>query len=152
MKMFRSSLRGFRKSDVNNYIIEIHREFADRVEELEGELHNVSAEKDRLSAELTLAAEDAKRSVELASRAEEAERNLETANTENKALQEKLRILEIQLEALTQSTATAEETANRREVENEKMKNLLRLIASSTSNGEASSADLASSLNPLMSP
>ncbi|MBR5447283.1 MAG: hypothetical protein IKV40_02550, partial [Clostridia bacterium] len=39
--MFKTSVRGFKKSDVNNYIIAMHSEFADKKEALEEELaHN----------------------------------------------------------------------------------------------------------------
>lgn len=36
--MFKTSVKGFNKSDVNNYIIEMHREFAEEKESLEEEL------------------------------------------------------------------------------------------------------------------
>lgn len=42
--MFKTSVKGFKKSDVNNYIITIHREFAEEKEALEEELSRVRGE------------------------------------------------------------------------------------------------------------
>ncbi len=42
--MFKTSVKGFKKSDVNNYIIMIHREFAEEKEALEEELFRMRGE------------------------------------------------------------------------------------------------------------
>ncbi len=149
MKMFRSSLRGFKKSDVNNYIIEIHREFADRIEELEGEVHRLSTENGQMSAELTSAAEAKKTAEEANARAEKAKRELEEAARENETLKAGLSSLEEELARLKNALKEAESSAERSENAGARANELLKLISDAPSANLTPSTDADGVTNPF---
>jgi len=100
-KRFRTSLFGFRKSDVNSYVEKILREFDNMLKEKENEINNIKSQNEEIKErynELLSKAEQinvdrAKVADALIQAQEKAERILEEAR--NQALQEKKSIEEL---------------------------------------------------------
>ena len=100
-KRFRTSLFGFRKSDVNSYVEKILREFDNMLKEKENEINNIKSQNEGmkekynelLSKTEQINADRAKVAYALIQAQEKAERILEEAR--NQALQEKRSIEEL---------------------------------------------------------
>jgi len=100
-KRFRTSLFGFKKSDVNSYVEKILREFDNMLKEKENEINNIKSQnedikeryKELLSKSEQINADRAKVADALIQAQEKAERILEDAR--NQALQEKKSIEEL---------------------------------------------------------
>lgn len=99
--MFRTSLKGFKKSEVNNYIITMHREFAEEKEALEEEL---SSKNSALQDAVELLSEKDtiinKLNVRLSDIPSLTEKN-EKLTDENKRLNEQITYLNSRIEELT---------------------------------------------------
>jgi len=100
-KRFRTSLFGFKKSDVNSYVEKILREFDNMLKEKENEINNIKSQNEGmkekynelLSKTEQINADRAKVAYALIQAQEKAERILEEAR--NQALQEKRSIEEL---------------------------------------------------------
>ena len=107
--MFKTSVKGFKKSDVNNYIIQMHREFAEEKEALEEDLSRIRAEYrdslDALCEKDALIGELNKRISEAEAFAEENKRLAE----ENKQLSDEIAALNAEFESVSSRAEIAEE-------------------------------------------
>ncbi len=95
MKMFKTSVRGFKKSDVNNYIIELNRDFSDIKANYEHEI-----------TELKLKLSEAEEQLE---KSRSNEERLEASFAENSRLNSENSSLKASLDALTESYNNVEE-------------------------------------------
>ncbi len=109
--MFKTSVKGFKKSDVNNYIITMHREFADEKEALLDELDTVRTA--LLDAKILLLSKDALIDV-LNDKIREGEALLEEnerLKAENKKLTDESAELTTKISLLTICAEKAEQKA-----------------------------------------
>ena len=108
--MFKTSVKGFKKSDVNNYIIQMHREFAEEKEAHEEELSRIRAEHqkavDSLGEKDALIDELNKRIGEAEALADENNR----LSAENEMLADKVSALTAELSRVSIKAEIAEES------------------------------------------
>ena len=111
MKKFKSSLRGFKKSDVNNFIIEMNREFSEEKNSLEDTIASLKGKINSLEAELNTS----KAELELLTGVREKRASLEEDLAQKSG---RISSLEAELSALSEENATLKEEIQAQKAQN----------------------------------